>query len=330
MMNEIISGANAAIRPAVTDKELLEYLNTFGGTSALTPTEQIQFLNVAKAYGLNPFKREIYATAYGEGKYRKCSIITGYEVYLKRAERTGLLDGWEANFAGAGESLSCRIIIWRKDWTRSFAHEVYYSEAVQLKDGKPNSVWAKMPRTMLRKVAIGQGFRLCFSDELGGMPYEESEIGTEHDVTEVPPRPAAPDHIADERKMRLDDIKALLEAKSPDDLPYFDEHEIRRWGDRVREIPRGTVSGLTALKEVQESVFARLKQLKAEYKPVEFDDGPGAGETAAKAAALDMYTTPEQEEAEAEEDKVVEEMFEEVRNENLRKNNTSPFTEGDR
>jgi phage recombination protein Bet len=280
-------------RPAVTDKELLDYLDTFGSTGSLLPAEKTQFLNVAKAYGLNPFKREIYATAYGKGEYRKCSIITGYEVYLKRAERTGLLDGWEATFAGAGDSLSCRITIWRKDWTRPFAHEVYYSEAVQLKEGKPNVIWAKMPRTMLRKTAIGQGFRLCFSDELGGMPYNEAEIGAEleRDVTETPPpppppppEPDAPTRFNYERKNLLASIKALIDSKSPDDLPYFDEHEVRRWSDRAREIPKGTIDGIIALEEVRDSVSARLEQLKAAYKPVEFDDAPGEGDTARKLA----------------------------------------------
>jgi hypothetical protein len=127
---------------AVSEQELLDYLDTFGSTGALLPTEKLQFLHVAKAYGLNPFKREIYAVAYGQGEYRKLSIITGYEVYLKRAERTGLLDGWETVFAGAGAALSCRITIWRKDWSRPFSHEVYYSEAAQYaKEGQPSAMW---------------------------------------------------------------------------------------------------------------------------------------------------------------------------------------------
>jgi hypothetical protein len=37
-----------------------------------------------------------------------------------------------------------------------------------------------MPRFMLKKVAIGQAFRLAFPEELGGMPYMEIE-----DVTPI-------------------------------------------------------------------------------------------------------------------------------------------------
>jgi phage recombination protein Bet len=271
--------------PTVTEKELMEYLDVFGLTENLSSAEKISFLNVAKAYGLNPFKKEIYVTAYGEGKYRKCSIITGYEVYLKRAERSGKLNGWDTSFSGAGNSLTCRITIRRKDWDYLFSHEVYYSESVQYnKDGHPNSVWTKMPRTMLRKVAIGQGFRLCFSDELGGMPYLGEElIGEERDVTEeLPPKPAAPE----ERRQLLMSIKEALETKNPDELPYFDKYDVKRWGDRVRELPRDA-SGIPALKEVSDLVKAHLDRLKAEYKPVPFegDEPATSGAEAARLAA---------------------------------------------
>ncbi|MDR1398640.1 MAG: phage recombination protein Bet [Treponema sp.] len=295
-MSDIKSDNNQAltVQKSVTERELLEYLDTFSGTSALLPTEKIQFLNIAKAYGLNPFKKEIYAVAYGAGQYRKCSIITGYEVYLKRAEHTRLLDGWEANFSGHNEDMACHITIWRRDWSHPFSHSAYYSEAVQYKDGKPNTVWAKMPKTMLRKVAIGQAFRLCFPEEMGGMPYIGEEIGVEaeRNITDPPHRSTEENretllkniYSAEDRKKILESIKAMLEAKNPDVLPYFDEYEIRRWGDQVREIPK---FNLEKLEEVRQKVYARLEKLKAEYKPVpfdDFDDHASKNELAAKEA----------------------------------------------
>jgi hypothetical protein len=41
---------------------------------------------------------------------------------------------------------------------------------------------------MIKKVAMAQGFRLCFNDELGGMPYTKEEIQETEDVVykEVP------------------------------------------------------------------------------------------------------------------------------------------------
>jgi hypothetical protein len=98
-------------------------------------------------------------------------------VYIKRAERTGQLDGWKAWVEGSGEELKAIVEIHRKDWKEPFVHEVYWNEAVQKsEDGKPFDFWARMPRFQLKKVAISQGFRLCFADELGGIPYDASEL----------------------------------------------------------------------------------------------------------------------------------------------------------
>lgn len=132
-----------------------------------------QFIELAQAFQLNPFKREIYAVGYGEN----WNIITGYEVYIKRAERSGKLDGWNVKVEGNGENSKAKITIYRKDWKYPFEHEVLFQEAAKKnKDGSLSATWRQMPHFMLKKVAIGQGFRLCFSDDFGGMPYEESEL----------------------------------------------------------------------------------------------------------------------------------------------------------
>jgi|GEM_PF-845769 len=166
-----------AVREEITKAKVMEYLDAAGITNTLLDNEKQMFFNMARAFCLDPFKREIHITAYGQGDRRKCTIITGYEVYIKRAERTGKLDGWKVWTEGEGKALKAIVEIYRKDQKYPFSHEVYYSECVQMnKDGYPNAVWAKQPRFMTKKVAIGQAFRLCFPDDLGGMPYEESEL----------------------------------------------------------------------------------------------------------------------------------------------------------
>ena len=163
----------------VSEKDLLAYLDNIQGT-ALTENEKIQFLSTAKAYSLNPFKREIYANVYVQkstGK-RTLSIIVGYEVYLKRAERTGLVDGWDVEFTHDNNNmlLSAILTIWRKDRTKPFKWEVFYDEQVQKNyNGEITAFWKKGYQ-QLRKVAISQGFRLCFPDELGGIPYTSDEM----------------------------------------------------------------------------------------------------------------------------------------------------------
>ena len=170
---------NQAMMPqvALTKEKLTDYLNIAGVATKLSEKERMNFIEIAQAYCLNPFKREIYCVSYGYGDSKTTSIITGYEVYIKRAERTGKLDGWDLTVEGKMPDLKAVVTIYRNDWSRPFKHEVYFEEVVQRKkDGSINAMWAKMPKFMLRKVAIAQGFRLCFPDELGGMPYTADEI----------------------------------------------------------------------------------------------------------------------------------------------------------
>jgi phage recombination protein Bet len=162
----------------VTAQKLTEYLTAMGLAKDLKESEKSQFLEIAQAYGLNPFKREIYVTKYGDN----FSIIVGFETYLKRAERSGLLQGWNVVTSGKiqDNSLKATITIYRKDWAHPFTHEVYYAEYVQkTRAGEVTKFWKDKPVTMTKKVAISQGFRMCFSDELGGMPYTADEIADE-------------------------------------------------------------------------------------------------------------------------------------------------------
>ena len=43
------------------------------------------------------------------------------------------------------------------------------------REGAVTKFWQKAD-FMIKKVAISQAFRLCFSDELGGMPYTKEEV----------------------------------------------------------------------------------------------------------------------------------------------------------
>jgi phage recombination protein Bet len=179
--NKADTEARGAVEhPAITEAKIVEYLQTFGLAKKLQPNEIGQFTRIACEFQLNPFKREIYCVAYGSGDSRACSIIVGYEVYIKRAERTGKLDGWKVWVEGEGDNLKALVEINRKDWQHPFIHEVYWKEAAQKrKDGEATSFWTRMPRFQLKKVAISQGFRLCFPDELGGLPYDDAELGIE-------------------------------------------------------------------------------------------------------------------------------------------------------
>lgn len=163
------------ISTLVATEQLTSYLTAMGLANNLNEKEKTQFIEISKAFNLNPFKREIYCTKYGDN----FSIIVGYESYIKRAERTGQLNGWSATTEGSTQSGNLRAIITihRKDFIHPFIHEVYYSEYVQkTRDGNITKFWKDKPITMIKKVGISQAFRMCFSSEIGGMPYTAEEI----------------------------------------------------------------------------------------------------------------------------------------------------------
>lgn len=201
----------------ITADKIGAYLDAMGLASKLTPQEKTQFIEIAQAFGLNPFIREIYATKYGEGQYAKFSIIVGYEVYLKRAERSGQLAGWSATTTGSVEGKDLRgiVTIHRKDWNQPLIHEVYYSEYVQTTYDKstnsqrPNKMWSEKPFTMIKKVAIAQGFRMAFSVDLGGIPYTSDEMPTlQEQAAQVTAQQAA-DAPAPAKMTRLESANAM-------------------------------------------------------------------------------------------------------------------------
>ena len=80
MSNEIVKASNEV----VSEQALIKHLENVGLVNNLSDGEKSTFVSIAKAYGLDPFKREIHVSKYGSNA---ASIIVGYEVYIKRAER---------------------------------------------------------------------------------------------------------------------------------------------------------------------------------------------------------------------------------------------------
>jgi len=209
----------------VDEKTLRDFLISSGTTAKLTESQQNLFLLTAKASNLNPVKHEIYVIPFlKKGLWNKkdprpgdydMSIVTGYEVYLKRAERVcvdnkRVYDGFdEPQFLGKfkvekkekkfkdddgvwqkkevdvlvsenkDDPFRCVVKIYRKDRSRPTTHTAYWDECTQ-----GNEMWNTKPRTMLRKVALCQGFRLAFPDEFDGMPYAEEEVPVDHGIIE--------------------------------------------------------------------------------------------------------------------------------------------------
>lgn len=144
--------------------------------ASATDQEIELFKNQCQMFQLSPFKREIYLIKYGS---YPADIVVGYEVYLKRAERSKQWDGMESGIKGSlkKRDLIGWVKVYRKDWKRTLYHEVDFEEyAKRKKDGNLTKFWAKMPKTMIKKVAVSQGYRLAFPDEMGDLPYIVEEI----------------------------------------------------------------------------------------------------------------------------------------------------------
>jgi phage recombination protein Bet len=201
----------------ITAKLLSDYFATL--TDRLTEVQRNQFAAVAQAFGLNPFKREIYATTYrNKDGQTVMSIVTGYEVYLKRAEMNPNYNGFETNFQVVNGEMGCTCKVYRKDRTMPVTSTVWMSEY-----STGRSLWASKPRMMLEKVAIATAFRRAFPCDFGGMPYTTDEL-PEHmtgadkleqqGFTEVPQdvaRPQAPAKPKAAKKVIDEETKKFLE-----------------------------------------------------------------------------------------------------------------------
>lgn len=144
--------------------------------------ELIMGLQICKEYKLNPLKREVYFIKYGE---EPMQVVLGYEVYLKRADRTGKYAGLKTWTEGTvkDNTLKGCVEVTVKGWDKPLYHECFYSEYVQRKkDGTVNKFWFTKPITMIKKVTVAQAFKLAFPDEFAGMPGIAEEL---EDVIDV-------------------------------------------------------------------------------------------------------------------------------------------------
>lgn len=206
--NEIVVKDESTNQVTTTEdykKIATQWLTSTGNLQKFTESEKAQFLDICQAYKLNPIKKEVYGVKYKD----KFNLIVGYESYIKRAERSGRLDGWGVEVKGSGSDMKAVLTIYRKDFNRPFIHEVYLEEY-----NTYQNLWLTKPRTMLKKVAIAQGFRMCFSEELGGIPYTSEELGDLAAAQPVENAETAPTVKAETTPIKSDNPKNTLAEKA--------------------------------------------------------------------------------------------------------------------
>ena len=201
-------------------------------------------MGLCQAQNLNPFTKDVYIIKYGNSP---ASIVTGKEVFTKRATAKQAYQGFEAGvtflnargevchregsavYKAANETLVggwCRVYV---EGRKPFYDEVTMEEYSTGKSG-----WAKMPATMIRKVALVHCLREAFPDDFQGLyaAEEMGKAGEQAELMEAEPEPrqaqqAAPiaaefvEMASDYQLQSLDDSVmtfATICGKSPDDV----------------------------------------------------------------------------------------------------------------
>lgn len=150
--------------------------------------EVMLFAALCKGNKLDPFNREAYLVKYGD---RPATMIVSKDVFVKRAQANPRFRGFQAGvnvISADGQRLVERegsLVLqgetivggWCRVYIDGYEHPMFESVSLnEYNTGKSN--WAKMPATMIRKVAVTHALREAFPEDLGGL-YESAEMGSE-------------------------------------------------------------------------------------------------------------------------------------------------------
>lgn len=145
-----------------------------------TPKELQLFLYRCKNMGLDPLKPgQIYFVKYGG---MPGTVVVGIDGFRTKAANSGKLSGIKRGAIRneAGELIGAWAEVYRSDWKEPAREEVSLSE---YNTGK--AMWAKMPETMIKKVAEAAALRMAFPDSLGGV-YAQEEMDQANKSPVVP------------------------------------------------------------------------------------------------------------------------------------------------
>jgi phage recombination protein Bet len=135
----------------------------------LNDTELSLFLKQSEALNLNPFTKEIYGLIVKE----RLVLITSIAGLRKIAHQSGTYLGCDVRVKMDGDKLISAEAVVKKlvaGHTAEFRAEVLNKEY-----NTGNNQWAKMPVTMLKKVAEAHALRMAYPS--AETLYEESELG---------------------------------------------------------------------------------------------------------------------------------------------------------
>jgi phage recombination protein Bet len=204
------------------------------------------FLRVAHKAGLDPIAKQIHVVYRWDSKLgrEKMAIQTGIDGFRLTAQRSKEYVGQDDVVYDDedGENPKwAKVTVWR--FNKSLGERVPYTATARWKeyvatgkDGKPMTMWAKMPYLMLGKVAEALALRKAFPQELSGL-YTEDEMAQSNyeKPTSDLPTPAhvsikkekQKDHRPEVEKM-VQDAEVIQDAviEEPEYIPVPEDDEI--------------------------------------------------------------------------------------------------------
>lgn len=136
-----------------------------------TPDELKLFLYRCRSLGLDPLKQgQIYFVKYNMNS--PGTIVVGIDGFRSKAAASGKLSGIKRGVVRDANSrcVGAWAEVFRTDWQHPAREEVSLAE---YNTGK--AMWAKMPETMIKKVAEAAALRMAFPEDLGGI-YTNEEM----------------------------------------------------------------------------------------------------------------------------------------------------------
>lgn len=281
----VLTKPDRRIAEQITEAQVLEAFDMMGIGAGMDERTKKLFVAVARGSNLNPLKRQIHAVErWNEAAGKKVLIpVTGYEVYIDRAEDSGLLHYWNIETAGSVEDMSLTAIltIKRKDWPKEWKWTVRYKEVKA--DGP---VWKKEPTHQTEKVCISRGFRLCFRDKeyMRGLPLSMEEQSTIDEEEERPPlqEPKAKEESS-ANTGQMDAAEAKLKASAAALDAELDTGKNAAGSMAAERKSQETAELATAKEELSrlyKEIIAANKTLAVPYDPKELRDLVAAAKAA--------------------------------------------------
>jgi phage recombination protein Bet len=185
-----------ALTEGFSDSQI-EIIRSQVAPKGTTNDELAMFLMYCQRTGLDPFARQIYLserrsknqqTGQWDVSRKPETTIDGFRLIAERSRQyAGQLgpfwcgdDGkWVDVWIPRDPPVAAKVGILRHDFKEPLWAVALYDEYVQTKaDGKPNSMWSKMPANQLAKCAESLGHRKAFPRELSGL-YTREEMNSE-------------------------------------------------------------------------------------------------------------------------------------------------------